>query len=354
MPSTCWCVPGCHLRGGHAFPNDLERKKGWINAIRRLDENTMKSWSPSQSVVVCKAHFTENDYVQETFHGCKPSIQRLLPTAIPSLFSWTKQETEASAKRKIRAVSQRIDDCPPTAEPLLRFTDEITQTPSLPMFSAENFSNDDTAMHLHTGLESGEVNTWPSSSLVGYFSPSDFKSKFPTTRIIIDGTECPVKKPKAPKAQQATFSSYKNRNTVKILVGSTPGGLVNYVSNAYGGCASDRHIVERCKIVQLCNPGDSVMADKGFNVQDLFARMDVADNIPTFFKKRNRISGKTPLRDRKVSSKRVHIERNIGLCKTYKILTNAMNGTETKLASDITFSCFMLCNFRTCIVLKDA
>jgi hypothetical protein len=37
------------------------------------------------------------------------------------------------------------------------------------------------------------------------------------------------------------------------------------------------------------------MADKGFNVQDLFARMDVAVNILTFFKKRNIISGKIML-----------------------------------------------------------
>ena len=162
-----------------------------------------------------------------------------------------------------------------------------------------------------------EANIWPPSNLVRYFAPTDFKAKFPTTRIIVDGTECPIKQPKAPRAQQATFSSYKNRNTVKILVGSTPGGLVNFVSDAYGGCTSDRQIVERSNIVQLCEPGDSVMADKGFNVQDLFARMNVTVNIPTFFKKRNRISGKIILRDRKVSSKRVHIERIIGLGKTY-------------------------------------
>ena len=53
------------------------------------------------------------------------------------------------------------------------------------------------------------------------------------------------KKPKDPRAQQATFSSYKNRNTLKVLVGSTPGGLVNDVSPAYGGCTSDRQTVER-------------------------------------------------------------------------------------------------------------
>ena len=84
------------------------------------------------------------------------------------------------------------------------------------------------------------------------------------------------------------------------------------MSEAYGGCTSDRQIVERCKLGRLCDPGGSVMADKRFNVQDLFARMDVTINIPTFVKKRNRITGKTLLRDIKVSSKRVHNERIVG------------------------------------------
>jgi hypothetical protein len=190
--------------------------------------------------------------------------------------------------------------------------------------------------------------------LVRYFVPTDFKAKFPTTRIIVDGTECPIKQPKASRAHQATFSSYKSRNTVTILDRSTPGGLVNVVSDAYGGWTSDRQIVEHSNIVQLCEPGDSVMADKGFNVQDLFARMDVTVNLPTFFKKRNRISGKIILSNRKVSSKLVHIERIISLGKTYKLLINQLNSTETKLSSHISYCCFMLCNFRTCIVPKDA
>ena len=57
-----------------------------------------------------------------------------------------------------------------------------------------------------------ELNIWPSRNLVRYLTPSDFKAKFPTTRVIIDGTECPIKKPKAPRAQQSTFSTYKNRS----------------------------------------------------------------------------------------------------------------------------------------------
>jgi hypothetical protein len=78
------------------------------------------------------------------------------------------------------------------------------------------------------------------------------------------------------------------------------------------------------------------MAEKGFNVQDLFARMDVTVTIPAFFKKRNIISGRIILSDRKVSIKRVHIERITGLGKTYNILTNPLNSTEIKLFSHIT------------------
>ena len=199
-----------------------------------------------------------------------------------------------------------------------------------------------------------EVNMFPDRDIVRFFSPLGFKAKFPSTRTIIDGTECPVMKPKSPIAQQATFSTYKNRNTIKLLVGATPGGLVNYVSPAYGGSTSDRQICERSNLLTLCDKGDSIMADKGFNVQDLFAPYDVTINIPTFFRKRNRMTGKTVLKDRAISSKRVHIERIIGLAKTYKILKEPLNVTETKLASEITFVCFMLCNFKPCIIPETA
>jgi hypothetical protein len=56
-----------------------------------------------------------------------------------------------------------------------------------------------------------------------------------------------------------------------------------------------------------------------------------------FLKKRNRMSEKTVQRDRKISSKLVHIEQVIGLAKSFKILTLASNRTEAKLVSDISF-----------------
>lgn len=108
-----------------------------------------------------------------------------------------------------------------------------------------------------------EVNFWPDRNLVNFFAPRDFNSKFPTSRLIIDGTEIAVKKPKPPITQQSTLSTYKNKNTVKVLVGSTPGGLNSFISPAYGGSEGDRKLVERSPLLNLCEPGDSVMSEKG-------------------------------------------------------------------------------------------
>ena len=203
-------------------------------------------------------------------------------------------------------------------------------------------------------LQWRELNMWPDRETVDFFAPFDFKQKFPSTRVIVDGTEIPIKKPSPPAAQQVTFSSYKNKNTAKSLIGITPGGLVSYVSDAYGGSASDRQIVERSHLIDTMDPGDSVMADKGFDVQDLFAPYDVTVNIPTFFRKRNKIASKTVLHDRKIASKRVHVERVIGVAKTYTILTNSLTQTESLLSSHIIFVCFMLVNYRKCIVSRCA
>lgn len=199
-----------------------------------------------------------------------------------------------------------------------------------------------------------EINFWPSRELVSFYAPTDFKKKFPSTRVVIDGTEIPIQRPKQPTLQQATYSTYKNRNTVKVLVGVTPAGLVSYISDVYGGSASDRQISERSNLVNICEPGDSIMSDKGFNVQDLFIPAGVTINIPEFFKKKNRMSGQAVAKDRKIASKRVHVERIIGLAKTFKILKSPLNNTESQLADHIITVIFTMCNFKSAIVSPNA
>ncbi|KAL4720413.1 hypothetical protein ACJJTC_002349 [Scirpophaga incertulas] len=100
------------------------------------------------------------------------------------------------------------------------------------------------------------------------------------------------------------------------------GDLLTYYSEAYAGSVSDRQIVERSKLFDLCEKGDSIMADRGFNVQDLFASKGIGINIPSFLKGKSQIPSVLLKNDQKIARHRVHIERNIGLTKTYKILTS--------------------------------
>ena len=203
-------------------------------------------------------------------------------------------------------------------------------------------------------LQWSDIPQWPSKDLVSFFTPTDFRFKFPGSRATLDATEIKIQTPGTPAAQQCTFSTYKNTNTVKTITTVTPGGLVSNTSPTYAGSTSDRQIIERSNIFKMCDPGDSILADKGFNIQDLLAPYYIKLNIPSFFKKKNQLSTNQKISDKKISSKRIHVERLIGLGKTYKILKGPLNASQTLLSEEIVFVCYMLCNFRNPIVDPDA
>jgi len=84
---------------------------------------------------------------------------------------------------------------------------------------------------------------WPTQEENQRYFPKCF-SKWPKTIGILDCTEGGMEKPSLAKAQAQTYSSYKSKNTWKKLISITPGGVVSFISKAYGGSASDRYITE--------------------------------------------------------------------------------------------------------------
>ena len=184
--------------------------------------------------------------------------------------------------------------------------------------------------------------------------PKDFKAKYPSTRVILDATEVEVQKPGNVVAQRATWSSYKNCNTLKTMIGISPKGVVTYISPSYGGSCSDRQIIERSELLdadKFC-PGESIMADRGILVQDLFASKDVKVNTPRTMKGRTQLPADVVKEDRRIASKRVHVERIIRLAKTYKIISTKLDHSRTPYGGRIIFVCFALCNFRINIIPK--
>lgn len=201
-----------------------------------------------------------------------------------------------------------------------------------------------------------DMTPWLPKDVVDLYTPLDFKSKYKGTRVILDGTEFHVQKPSDVKDQSATWSSYKNHSTVKAMIGISPRGVVSHVSPTYGGCTSDRQIIERSDLVQkgMFEKGDSIMADRGIMVQDMFASLDVKVNTPTMLKGRSQLSSEEVIKDRRIASKRIHVERVIGLAKTFKIIANEMHYSLRPLSDKIVFVCFALCNFKPSIVNEYA
>ena len=111
-----------------------------------------------------------------------------------------------------------------------------------------------------------------------------FLLKFPLVRIIIDCTEIYIEKPTTPSAQRATWSNYKQHNTIKAPVGISPDGIFTFVSKLWTGNSSNRQITEQSGFLDLLEPGDSIMADKGFNIRDLAPKKRVLLNVPPLCK----------------------------------------------------------------------
>ena len=206
-------------------------------------------------------------------------------------------------------------------------------------------------------FELTELDFWPDRDIINEHFPKNFQKMFPTTRVILDATEIFIERPKNCDAQKVTFSTYKHHNTLKTMIGISPRGLVTYISPSYGGSASDRQIIERSVLTQtdgLFEDGDSIMSDRGIMVQDLFSHRNITVVTPTTMKGKCQLDGKTVIKDRRIASKRIHVERIIGYAKGFKILKKTLPHSKVIFGSRITTVCFLLTNFRTNIVGIDA
>ena len=115
--------------------------------------------------------------------------------------------------------------------------------------------------------------------------PVQFKDTFPSTFVIIDGTEIHVEVPANLSLQSQNYSAYKSHTTHKILIGIAPNGCILFVYELFNGSISDRSIVfqrgflDRMKSVP---PAKSVIANRGFEILDLLIPTWHILNIPPF------------------------------------------------------------------------
>lgn len=195
------------------------------------------------------------------------------------------------------------------------------------------------------------VNFHTLSELSGLPSPKAYNG-IPNLRGIIDCTEFYIETPNRLPSQRSTYSNYKSRNTFKLLLSISPIAHINFVSNLFSGSISDKEIVRQSGFLDKLEPGDAIMADKGFNVQDLFALRGTKLIAPPIMRK-GVVSSEASTMTRRIASSRIHVERVIRKLKCFGILKGLMPLTMKPYASSIVKLCSAIVNLQQSAIKID-
>lgn len=171
---------------------------------------------------------------------------------------------------------------------------------------------------------------WPSRNEINSNMPLCFKH-YSDTRIIVDCIEIPLMKPKNLSSSIITYSQYKSTYTAKFMTGITPGGILSFITPAYGGRASDKFIFENSKLIDKLEAGDAIMADKGFLIDNVCAQRHIKLYRPTFLKVKTQLSKDEALLNVTIASARVHIERVNQRMKVFSVFQKFPSSLISKL-----------------------
>lgn len=142
----------------------------------------------------------------------------------------------------------------------------------------------------------------------------------------------------------ACYSTYKGRQTAKVLVGVTPGGAICYIGPAFPGRITVTEAVLRSGLIGdmkaegLAHVGIQVMAHKGFNSISPSLVKEVILYVAPLFKRHEEPQCTSADMDAnwEIANLRIHVERAIGGMKKWKILDTKFNHKQL----DRTEMCF--------------
>ena len=205
-------------------------------------------------------------------------------------------------------------------------------------------------------LRLGMIPIWPTPEQVSKRLPDVFKELYPTTFAVIDATEIKCEAPSSLPAQSQVYSAYKSHTTLKGLIAMAPDGAVTFVSELFGGSISDRELVIKSHFLDLLPAvgyGCSIMADKGFDIQDLLIPYGVKLNIPPFKKSGQQMTAADVQRTQRIAKVRIHIERLMERIKEFQIFSRIIPVTLFPIVNQMWAVCCLLTLFQAPLLAEQ-
>lgn len=193
---------------------------------------------------------------------------------------------------------------------------------------------------------------FPSKEEVLHNMPKCFE-QYRSTRLILDCTEIAIQKSKCLSCRIKTYSFYKGKHTIKYLIGVAPSGLITVVSKGYGGRVSDKAIFNAEQIIKKCDPGDSIMVDKGVLIEKECADHFIKLIQPPFLYKKKQFTKEDAKKTASIARARVHVERVIQRIKIFKICQGTLLWSMLPYMDDVLYVIAGLINLSNPVLASD-
>ena len=185
---------------------------------------------------------------------------------------------------------------------------------------------------------------WSSKGQIFATLPDAFKRLYPKVQTIIDCTEVFVETPNSLEVQALLWNEYKHHCTIKYLVAITPNGTISWVSPCYGGRTTDKYIVKDSGFLDILEPYDTLMADRGFKIKSELTMKRCYLAIPQSAAKGTQMTHDGVMTTNRIANVRIFVEKAIARIKWYRILKREMSLLELPIADDIVITCCTLVN----------
>ena len=152
-------------------------------------------------------------------------------------------------------------------------------------------------------------------------------------RVILDCAEVFIERPKSLDRQPATWSDYKQHNTIKLP----------FLSSCHGGRACRRFITKDSSFYNLLEHDDIIMAGRSFQIQEDLLLHFCNSQIPP--RAQTKIQ-----KTKQIRNLRIHVERAINRIKNYRIRKRALAITMMQHFAEIVLVCAALCCIKNVLI----